>query len=193
MLLSGANIPVTVHQQDQMVQVFAEYSVDEIDTVGLKKSFTSEFSEGVYRFTLKRWGGHPHFSQFYFDENKKRMLFSATTDRGFLNLVKAINQFGYEFSQDPDIRVNMSMLITAGKILKKKLELNPYENLFHVDTPPEDKEFLDRMNTFMRSILPDINTGRTPDIEKHAAAAGVDIETARDLVQQLMKKFGSLK
>lgn len=42
----------------------------------------------------------------------------------------------------------------------------------------------------MRMILPDINAGRKPDIEKLAADAGVDIETARDLVKTLFDKYG---
>ena len=44
----------------------------------------------------------------------------------------------------------------------------------------------------MSPILPDINSGRTPDIEKLAAKAGVDVETARDLVENLLKKFDKL-
>lgn len=160
MLLSGANFPITVHKQDQMVQACAEYSVDKVDTVALKKSFTSEFSNGVYRLTLKKWGEHPHFAQIYYDENKKIVLLSASTDRGFLALVSAINQFGYQFSEEPDIRVNMSMLITSEKILKKKIRLNEYDNLFHIESSPKDKEMLDNLNVFMSLILPDINAGK---------------------------------
>jgi len=84
MLLSGAAIPVTVHKKDQMVMTYSEYPLDKLDTLAMKKSFTSEFSNGVYRLTLKRWGGHPHFAQVYFDENKNTITFAASTDRGFL-------------------------------------------------------------------------------------------------------------
>lgn len=72
MLLTGATIPVTVHKQDRMLQVYAEYPGVHVDTTTLKKNFTSEYSHEVYRLTLKRWGGHPHFSQIYVDEKKKR-------------------------------------------------------------------------------------------------------------------------
>ena len=74
MLLSGANYPLTVHKQDQMVQAYSDYSVESFDTLMLKESFTSEFSHGVYRFTLKRWGKHPHFAHIYFDEKKKNVM-----------------------------------------------------------------------------------------------------------------------
>jgi hypothetical protein len=36
----------------EAVQGYAEYSVDKVDTVALKKSFTSEFSHGVYLFHI---------------------------------------------------------------------------------------------------------------------------------------------
>lgn len=192
MLLAGSNYPRTVHKQDPLVQAYAEYTVDKMDTVSLKKTFTSEYSHGVYRFTLKRWGEHPHFAQVYYDEKKQSVLLTAATDRGFLALVKAINKLGYGFPEEPDVRVNISMLITAEKILRKKLKANKYEQLFHIDTPPENKEFLDKMNAFMGMILPDMNAGRTPDIEKMAARAGLDVETARDFYNSVADKFGQM-
>ena len=189
MLLSGANIPVTVHKQDPMVMTYSEYPVDKFDTIALKKSFTSEFSQGVYRLSLKRWGGYPHFAQIYFDENKNIVLLTASTDRGFLALVNAINQFGYQFSEEPDIRVNLSMLITSEKILKKKIRLNAYDKLFQIVSSPEEKETLDNLDYFMSLIVPDINAGRIPDIEKNAAKAGIDIETARNFYKAVSDKF----
>lgn len=192
MLLSGANIPVTVHKKDQMIMTYSEYTVDKFDTLALRKSFTSEYSHGVYRLSLKRWGGHPHFAQIYFDENKNIVLLAASTDRGYQALVNSINPFGYQFSEEPDIRVNMSMLIISEKILKKKIRLNEYDNLFKVDTPPETKEMLDNLNYFMSLILPDINAGRVPDIEKNAAKAGIDVETARSFYKTVSDKFGQM-
>lgn len=190
MLVSGANFPITMHKQDPLTQVYSEYRVDQIDSHVLKKSFTSEFSHGVYRFTLKRWGTHPHFAQFYFDEKKKIVLLSAFTDRGYLALVNAMNKLDFSLPEEPDIRVNTSMLITSKKILTKEIKLNDYDHLFHIDTPPKDQEVLDNLNAFMRMILPDINAGRKPDIEKLATDAGVDIETARELVKTLFDKYG---
>jgi hypothetical protein len=190
MLLSGANFPITVFRQDQMIQAYAEHSVEKVDTVALKKSFTSEFSHGVYRLSLKRWGDHPHFAQIYYDEAKKIVLLTASTDRGFLTLVNTINPFGFEFSEEPDIRVNMSMLITSEKILRKKIRLNEYDNLFHIESSPKDKKMVDNLNVFMSLILPDINAGVTPNIEKYAAIAGLDVKEARDLVKNLLKIFG---
>ena len=134
-------------------------------------------------------GGHPHFAQIFFDENKNIVLLAAYTDRGFLALVNAINQFGYQFSAEPDIRINMSLLITSEKILKKKIRLNEYDHLFHVESSPEEKESMDNLNYFMSLILPDFNAGRVPDIEKMAAKAGIDVETARNIYNAVSEKF----
>jgi len=48
---------------------------------------------------------------------------------------------------------------------------------------------IDKINKLMELILPDINAGRVPDIEAVARQAGVDLETAKDLIRQIMKKF----
>ena len=190
MLLSGANFPITMNKQDQLVHNYAEYDIDQIDTESLKKAFTSAYSHGVYQFTLKRWGVPPHFSQFYYDEERETIFLLSMTDRGFKKLVTTINAYGYNFPEESQIRINPSMEITSEKILKKDLRLNPYDKLFQVDTPPEKQDFTDRMNHFLSLILPDFNAGRMNNLEKYAKEAGVDIETARDLVEQLRKKYG---
>jgi hypothetical protein len=193
MLLSGANYPLTFHKKEQFVHVMAEFDLDEINTKELKKSFKTEFNNGVYRFTLNDWGEHPHFANAYYDEQKKIILLSTMTDRGFQELVTAINKYGYDFPDGPFLRVNTSMLVTAKDILKKKeLTLNEYDQLFHIESPPEDKELIATLNAFMQLVLPDINAGRKPDIESMAIKAGVDIETARDMVSQIMGKFDDM-
>ena len=39
-------------------------------------------------------------------------------------------------------------------------------------------------------LMPDINAGRKPDIKKLAQKAGVDVEAAREIVQQLTDRLG---
>jgi len=80
MLLSGANYPLIFNKEDQVVNVMTEYELDEINTKSLTKSFKTEYNKGVYRLSLKSWSESPHFSQAYFDENKKIMLLSSMTD-----------------------------------------------------------------------------------------------------------------
>ena len=120
MLIAGANTPLIYSKEDQLVNVMAEYDLDTIDTKSLTKSFKTEYNKGVYRISLKNWSEPPHFSQAYFDENKKIILLTSMTDRGFRALSEEINEYGFDFSFDPFLRVNLSMLITAADILKKK-------------------------------------------------------------------------
>jgi hypothetical protein len=98
MLLSGANLPLIYNKEDHLVQVMAEYNLDSIITKSLTKSFKTEYNKGVYRLSLKNWSEPPHFSQAYFDENKKIILLSSMTDRGFKALAEGLNEYGYNFS-----------------------------------------------------------------------------------------------
>ncbi len=193
MLLSGAAYPLSFHKEDQIVQVIAEYDYDSFDTGGLDRHFKVEYAEGVYRIMLKRWGGHPHFSTVYYNEKSKVLSLSSLTDRGFNALVRRLNEHGYNLSYEPDIRVNMSMLTTAKKILRKDIRLNEYESLFTAEPSAEDKIFISRLNRMMKMALQDINAGREPDIETMAEKAGVDVETAREILGQVMKKANDLK
>jgi hypothetical protein len=56
MLHSGAAYPLTFHKEDQIIYAMAEHDLESLDTAGLKTSFTSEFEDGVYRFTHGKWG-----------------------------------------------------------------------------------------------------------------------------------------
>ncbi len=189
MLLSGANYPVTMHKDDQFIQAISEYDLDAINTKDLRKSFKTEYNDGVYRFILKDWGDHPHFANAYFDEGEKVIVLSAMTDRGFRALVGGLNEYGHNFSDEPFIRVNLSMLMTAKDILKKEILLNEYADMFEKEPSEQEKEAVENLNDFMSLVLPDINAGRQPDIEAMAKKAGVDIQTARDLVKTVMGKI----
>lgn len=84
------------------------------------------------------------------------------------------------------------MLLTSEKIFRKKIRLFEYDKLFDVESSPEEKESLDNLNYFMSLILPDFNAGLEPDIEKLAAKAGLDIETARNVYNVVADKFGKM-
>ncbi len=189
MLVTGADIPLVYNKEYQIVNVIAGYDLDKINRKDLTKSFKSEYKKGVYMLSLKNWSDPPHFSQAYFDENQNIILLTSMTDRGFRALSEGLNEYGFDFSADPFLRVNLSMLTTAADILKRKIRLNEYENLFSKETSQPDKENLDKLNALLKFVLPDINAGREPDIEFLAAKAGVDIETARDLISQIRGKF----
>lgn len=193
MLLCGANYPLTFHKKDQVVQVISEFDLDKINTAELRKSFKTEYNDGVYRFALKDWSEYPHYACAYYDERAGTIVFSAMTDRGFNKLMATINGFGYDFPDEPLIRVNMSMFMTAKEILGKDLVLNKYDKLFHIEAAEETNEEIEKMNAFIKLVLPDINSGRKPDIETMAKKAGLDVETARDIMKHVMGKLDNMR
>ena len=192
MLLSGAAYPRTFHKNEEMRYMMAEYDLDTLDTTALKKSFKTEYDSGVYRLSHKEWGDPPHAAQLYFDEKEKLALFTAMTLRGFRELVSGVNVFGYDFSTEPFLSVSVSMVATARDILQKKIVVNEYEDLFRVEPDEGKQEVIDEMNAFMKLVLPDINAGRMPDVEAAARKSGLEIETARDLVDKVSGKLRDL-
>ncbi len=192
MLLSSAAYPRTFHKTEEMRYMMAEYDLDTLDTTALKKSFKAEYDSGVYRLSPKVWGDPPHVAQLYFDEKEKLALFTAMTGRGFRELVNGVNVFGYDFSPEPFLSVSASMVATARDILQKKIVVNEYEELFRVEPDEEKQAAIDEMNAFMKLVLPDINAGRMPDIEAAARKSGLEIETARDLVNRVTGKLHDL-
>jgi hypothetical protein len=107
------------------------------------------------------------------------------TDRGFKALTEGLNDYGLNFSADPFLRISLTMLTTASDILKRKIRLNEYEHLFTKETSPAEQENLDILNTLLKFVMPDINAGRKPDIEVLAKKAGVDVDTAKDLIEHI--------
>ncbi len=193
MLLSGAAYPRTFHKNDEIIIMMAEHESDTPDTAGMKKYFQSEYDSGVYRFTHKTLGEHPHFAQIYYDENERLLLFSAMTGSGFRNLVKDFNSFGYNIPETPYLQVRLPMVITAGSILNRKIILNEYEGLFKKDPDPQAEAAIEKMNEFMALVLDDINEDREPDIEAAIRKTGLDPETAHDLVNMVQEKRGTIK
>jgi len=60
------------------------------------------------------------------------------------------------------------MVAATKSILKKKIVLNEYEDLFHKGTDPVVASAIEKMNEFTALVLPVINECREPDIEEAA-------------------------
>lgn len=189
MLISGAGMPLIFNNNDQVIIAVAEYDIDSLETGKLTEIFTTEYNKGVYRLLLNGWAEHPHLSQAYFDENNKIIVLTAMTERGFEALSNALNGFGYSFSSQPFLRVNLSMISTASDILKRKIQLNEYEKLFTRKTAPENQAELDRINALLQQAIPDINAGRQPDIRKLADETGMDAEEVKRIIKSITGKL----
>jgi hypothetical protein len=193
MLISACNYPFTMHGKDEILQLVAEHSPNAFDSGGLKKDFTTEYAKGIYRITSNEWNKAPHLAAAYYNEERNTLLLNAMTDRGFLGLVKKLNKHGMRIPEEPDIRVRLPMIKAIKDILGKSPRLNPYEKLFEQKSTPAAKNAIDKLNRLLALALPFINSGQEPDVEALAKEAGVDIETARELLDHSIARINKLR
>lgn len=193
MLSSGSAFPRTFNKDNEIIFVMAEHKMEKLNTAKLKEQFISEYNNGVYRFTHKAFGAPPHFAQLYFDENEKILLFQSLTETGFRNLIKDFNAFGYMIPDIPYLKVRPHMVATTQSILKTRVVLNEYEELFQKTPDPLVASEIDKLNKFISLILPMINEGRKPDIEEAARKTGISLETANDLIKIINEKKEGIK
>ncbi len=194
MLFIGSRQPVVISRGNELVQTVSCYpDQPPPDKDALKKYFKIEYSHEVYRFGFKRWDEFPHFAVAYYDERQKELTLSAMTDRGFEAIAQKLKALGFNVSEEAYIRVHPTLPILAGRILKRKIDVNPHERLFGHSTPPEAQEGLDKVNLIMKLSLPTINAGKVPDIEALANETGIDIDTARRIVESAMAKINELR
>jgi hypothetical protein len=193
MLLSGANYPLVFNKEHQMILCNSEYEVLHLDTENLSDRFKTEYNKGICRLSLKRWAGPPHFSHAYFNEAQSTVVLSAMTDMGFQALVEGLNAYGYGFPGEPDIRVHLTMVTTASDILRKKINLLPYEHLFDKESTPAQKEDIDKLNDLLKLALPEINAGRQPNIKALAKKAGVDRQVAEDVIRHAIERLNKMQ
>jgi hypothetical protein len=193
MLLNGAMMPSTVNKDDELLILFSEEERESIDTEKLRADFKVEYSKDVYRFSISTFDNFPHLAAAYFDEHTNRFVVTAMTEKGFGSMIKALNKNDIEIDEEPQIRIHPSMLATTEKILRKKLQLNPYERLFEGESSPVQKVELEKINNFLKSVLPELNSGKMPDIEVLATQAGIDKTFAKELLEDAIAKIESMK
>lgn len=187
MLLTGSEIPMIFNRNDQTVFNQAEYAAGTLGEIEAGNHFKVEHTDLVWKYSLKRWDEFPHFARFYHDRKKQKLFLASMTDRGFLKLSEALITMGIDITEYPDTRLSPSMLSTAQKILKKKIVLDPYEDLFTGDTSPEAQGELDKINSAIELILPDINSGKEPNLLRIARDTGADIGALNQIVAQMRK------
>lgn len=193
MLISGSRYPVTIHGKDEILQVFAEQNLESFDGSEIKKEFKVKYARGIYRLGIEPWSEPPHFAQAFYVEEQKKLVLSSLTDRGFDALVAKLIQYGFGLRAEPDVRVRLQMLISIKHILGKEVRLNPYEDVFKIEPGPEVQDKTDKLNRLLGLALPVINAGQELDFRALAKEAGVDEETARELLQHTLKSINKLK
>jgi hypothetical protein len=193
MLMSASNYPVTKHGEDEILHLVAEHMINEFDNGGLRKDFTIEYAEGIYRIKHRDWNEPPHLAAAYYIEELNTLFLSSMTDRGFIGLVTKLNKYKLKLPEEPDIRVHLHVLIALKDILGKDLKLDPYEKYFEHRSTVTEQEEMDKLNRLLSLALPFVNAGQHPDVEALAKEAGVDIETARELLSHSLGRINKLR
>jgi hypothetical protein len=194
MLINGSRFPFTVSGEYEIVQLVAEHELGTFVSSKLKDDFKVEYAKGIYRITSPdELSEPPHFATAYYAEDRKTMLLTALTEPGFRSLVARLNKHGLGLSTEPDIRVHLPMLVLIKDILGKEIRLNPYDELFNAKPSAGAKEGLDKLNQLLRLALPIINAGQEPDVSRLAKEAGVDEDSARELLDHALGRIKTLK
>lgn len=193
LLVTGSNYPATFHGEDEMIQAVGEFPLFNFDSTRFRKDFTVEYVQNVYRMKPGVWAEPPHFASAYYSEKENTLLLTALTDSGYEALARALIKHGLNISAEPDIRLHLPMIICIQNILGKDLHLNPYEELFNTKPTPGKQAEVDRLNHLLSLALPYINAGQDPDVSTLAKEAGVEEETARDVLAQMTGRISMLR
>jgi hypothetical protein len=193
MLITGSSYPATVHGEDEMVQAIGEFPLFGFDSNRFRDDFTIEYAQDVYRLKPGIWAEPPHFAAAYYSEEENTLLLTALTDRGYEALAKSLFRCGLKISVEPDIRLHLPMIICIKNILGKEPGLNPYEGLFNIKSSPQEEANMDRLNHLLSLALPYINAGQEPDVAALAREAGLDEETAREVLDQMVGRIRKLQ
>jgi hypothetical protein len=199
LLLSSSDLPQLMSRGHHMRNYVAYDPIESPPLMdAVKDSFEIGWNADIYQYKNKEIAEPQHFALAYFIEKEQLLVRYAMTEFGFRALTDLLLKAGLNIKPDEDVSVSVMMITTIERLLGKKISFNEFEELF-IDTPQETPErmiMLDKVNAFIGLILPYINQGRTPDIEALAKEAGISIEEANSVWEQvgkdLMRKLGKL-
>lgn len=193
MLITASTIPDSAYRGARVVDVWSEHDLDHFETTqALREDFEVEYTEGVYRLTKKDTDESAIRLSAYYNEAEKTLMCQATTDPMYAELIESLNRHGFNISDEPQVRVSPAMLITLEKLLRREVRLNPYDDLFAVDSTPEQEAGLDQLNQFMQMAIPLINSGRESEVPALAKQLGVDPQVANDLLGHIVDRLSKI-
>jgi hypothetical protein len=194
MIYAYSDHPLTIHEDHVIQTTISEIEDVELHIEGLESDFEMETAKGVLRLQLKGWWDFPHFAVAYFDQKFQFLQATAMTLSGFEALAGALKKYGVSISSDPDILVKPSMMTAAESILKKEIELMNMELLFEDErSSPEQEASLDSLNLLLGKAIPMLNAGQEPDLEAISKEVGIDWETYKDTIEEVIGNIKSKK
>lgn len=193
LLVVSSRFPLSYHKDDQLVISLTKLPLASLDVERWRDAFKIEKQKGVYQFTLKRWGRHPHFAHCHYAPDDGVFVASAGTDRAWKRLVDEIRAQGVELDGEPRIYTTVMGRIAAQRVLGRSGAKSPYADLFIPEVTPAEQEGLDRANYFLSLLVPYLNEGRDYDLGKLAAEADLAYEEAQIIEEQVVKTLKKMR
>jgi hypothetical protein len=193
MLIAGSMWPRVASAGYNLVYHLATDEVARLPVDKLKKVFVVSWNKGVYELKSEAFSNPPHFAKAYFEESTKTLHRFAMTAHGFNQLTNELLKNGVAIDPEPLVEVGPSMLNITEEILRRKINLIPYEEMFASTPDADTSENTNKLNHLLKMALPFINEGKPFDIEKLAAEAGVDLDTAKQVLEQVTARVQKIR
>jgi hypothetical protein len=177
------DIPIVVHGNDVLISHYYEVPDKEFSPEAHRKHFHIASVDNVYHLKLKRWNGHPHFSELYYDAKKGLLVAQSMTARGWHKLTEVLALGGIHFDDSNVLRLSMFGRRIAEEHFNKTYASAAYGQLFTPKPSKAEQDDMEAMNHFLMIYMEDMNAGRVADIGRAAAEAGISLELARELVR----------
>jgi hypothetical protein len=189
MLSVGMEYPITISQNHLLRYFTASDQVMKIDTEKLRKVFSIQWNKNVYKLMDEKLHSHPHFAKAYFNEKTGELERHAMTEFGFNELSRMLIENGIKVKEEEDFSVSLTMMATMKEILKRTIVLDKYEKDFpEINENEMDDENLKKINLYLKALLPYINSGQKPDIQKLADQFDIDLRNAQGIYDSVKKK-----
>ncbi len=192
MLMSGSTYPLVIQRGHESLLVKGEAPLAAFDFEALKTDFRIEFDSSIFKLSHKTLSEFPHLAEAYIDEEGGTLHTFAMTDYGYQELARCLRKYGFNLTDDPDIRIHVSLQNVIRNLLKKDIIINPYSKLFEVKKTPENEDLTQKINQLLALALPDINAGIKPDAEALAKKLGLDPEVAKELLEKVLNRMNKL-
>jgi hypothetical protein len=183
MLWHYGNIPIVVHKKDVFVSHYLEMPNTAFTPDAQRTHFHIENIDDIFHLGLKRWNMHPHFCELYYDRKMRLLIARSMTERGWEKLTHALAGCGIHVDDSAVLRLSMFGCKIAEEHFNKTFSVAGYEQLFAPKIPKEQQEELDSINLFLQYYLEDVNADGAGDVRRAAAAAGISVETAQEIVR----------
>ncbi|PZX59376.1 hypothetical protein LV84_01407 [Algoriphagus ratkowskyi] len=183
-------IPMVKHERHEILHVISGIEFTDFDMLLWEKDFRVEYSDEVFKMSLKELDGFPHFCCVYWSEAKEELTLSAMTDFGYDALLNSLKKLGIQVPSEPDIRLHLSMQTAIEDILGNQVDLLPYEKLFQSGSDENVKSpEMDALNDFLNLLVPAVNSKKEVDLDLMISETGADPQAARAIYKDLMKKL----